>query len=135
MAGSAGKGAGARLHRPEVHRDVGRVGHQSPGGIEERAGEIQPLADVHGAGALAQPFPHLLCNRCEAVMKQLHNKIGALQTQLMAKDSRVRELETVCSMDGRMVAEIDRLSSENERLNAENTRLLAQLQAAADSNN
>lgn len=71
----------------------------------------------------------------KAVMKQLHNKIGALQTQLMTKDSRVRELETVCSMDGRMVAEIDRLSSENERLNAENTRLLAQLQAAADSNN
>ena len=69
------------------------------------------------------------------MVKQLHSKVGTLQTQLMAKESRVRELEASCSMDGRMVAEIDRLSAENERLNAENSRLLAQLQAAADSRN
>ena len=53
-----------------MHRNVGGIGHQGPRGIEQRAGEIEALADVHGATALPQLFPHLFSDRHEAVAKQ-----------------------------------------------------------------
>ena len=34
-------------HRAEMHRDVGRIGHQGATAIKQGAGEIKPLADVH----------------------------------------------------------------------------------------
>ena len=62
--------ANAVAHRSEVHRNVGGIGHQGPRGIKQRTGEIQALADVHGATALPQLFPHLFGDRHEAVTKQ-----------------------------------------------------------------
>ena len=54
-----------------MHGDVGRVRHQPPGAIEQGAGKIEPLADVHRAAALLQPHPHLLGDRREAVVVEL----------------------------------------------------------------
>ena len=62
--------AHAVAHRSEVHRNVGSIGHQGTRGIEQRTGEIQALADVHGTTALPQLFPHLFSDRHEAVSKQ-----------------------------------------------------------------
>ena len=62
--------AHAVAHRSKVHRNVGGIGHQGTRGIKQRTGEIQTLADVHGAAALAQLFPHLFSDRHEAVAKQ-----------------------------------------------------------------
>ena len=54
-----------------MHRDVGRIGHQPTSPIEEGAGEIEPLADVHRTAALLQPHPHLLGDGGEAVVVEL----------------------------------------------------------------
>lgn len=66
-----------------------------------------------------------------AMMKQFHSKISSLQKQLIAKESRVRQLESASRLDERLTVESVRLTAENERLNAENARLLAQLGGAA----
>ena len=61
-------------HRSQMHRDVGGIGHQGTRGIEQRTGEIQALANVHGSAALPQLFPHLFGDRHEAVAKQFRLK-------------------------------------------------------------
>ena len=53
-------GRNARSHRAEVHRHVRRVGDQVRVGVEQRAGEIEPLLDVDRARGLAQHGAHLL---------------------------------------------------------------------------
>ena len=62
--------ANAVPHRAEMNRDVGCIGDQATGGIEQGTGEIQPLADVHRTTALAQLLTHLLGNRHEPVAEQ-----------------------------------------------------------------
>ena len=49
---------------------MGSIGNQGPVVIEQRAREVQPLADVHRAARLPKPLPHLLSDHHEAVMKQ-----------------------------------------------------------------
>ena len=39
-------------HGTEMDGDVGRVGHQRSSRIEESAGKIEPLTDVHRTAAL-----------------------------------------------------------------------------------
>ena len=50
---------------------MGGIGYQLTRRIEEGAGEIEPLADVHRAGALLQPPTHLLGDGCKAVVVEL----------------------------------------------------------------
>ena len=50
---------------------MGGIGYQLTCSIEEGAGEIEPLADVHRAGALLQPPAHLLCDGSIAMVVEL----------------------------------------------------------------
>ena len=50
---------------------MGGIGYQLTRRIEEGAGEIEPLADVHRAGALLQPPAHLLGDGSKAVVVEL----------------------------------------------------------------
>ena len=58
-------------HRPEVNRDVGRVGHQTARGVKDRAREVSPLADVGRDCGAAERFTHLLGDRSEQVAEDL----------------------------------------------------------------
>ena len=44
-----------------------RIRHQSSVGIEHRAGEVEPLLDVHGSRRVLQNGPHLLRDRHEQI--------------------------------------------------------------------
>ncbi|CAI8379996.1 MAG: Uncharacterised protein [Synechococcus sp. MIT S9220] len=57
-------------HRTQMHRDVWRIGNESPLRVEKSTGEIQSLADIHRATGLAQPFTHALGNLHETVMEK-----------------------------------------------------------------
>ena len=57
-------------HRPKVHRNVRRIGDQRSLRVEQRTGEIEPLADVHGTTGLTQPFSHAFGNLHETVMEE-----------------------------------------------------------------
>src|SRR5260370_31903089 len=46
-------------HGAEVHRHVRRVSDQAPFGVEDRAGEIEPLLDVHRMRSRLQAHPPL----------------------------------------------------------------------------
>ena len=60
-----------------MHRNVGRIGHQIAVRVEHRAGEIEPLLDVHRVGRVAQHHPGLLCHRHEQVVEHLeHHGVG-----------------------------------------------------------
>ena len=50
----------AIAHRSQVHRHMRRIRHQPAIGIEDRAGEIQPLLDVHRGGGVLQRRAHFL---------------------------------------------------------------------------
>ena len=52
--------ADAVAHRAEMDGDVRRVGDEPPARIEDRAGEIEPLADVDRGGAALERGAHLL---------------------------------------------------------------------------
>ncbi len=65
------QGGDTVAHRTQMHGDVGRVGHQGAAAVEHGAGEVEPLADVHRAGALLQPRTHLFGHRHEAVVVEL----------------------------------------------------------------
>ncbi len=79
--------ADALAHRAQMDRDVRRVGHQHAVRIEDRAGEVEPLLDVHGEGRVLQGQPHLLGDRHEQVVEHLEHdgiafgadRIGPLQ--------------------------------------------------------
>ena len=57
-------------HGSEMHRNVWGIRHQRSIPIEDRTGEIETFADVHGTARLLQPLPHLLGDRHEAVAEQ-----------------------------------------------------------------
>ncbi len=60
-----------------MHRNVRRVGDQRACGVEQRAGEIEPLLDVHRRGRVLQRQPHLLGNRHEEIVEHFeHHRIG-----------------------------------------------------------
>ena len=43
-----------------MHRDMRGVGDEAPGGIENGAGEVEPLLDVDRARGVLQRIAHLL---------------------------------------------------------------------------
>mmetsp|Transcript_28908 Transcript_28908/g.94113 ORF Transcript_28908/g.94113 Transcript_28908/m.94113 type:complete len:805 (-) Transcript_28908:45-2459(-) len=55
------------LHGAKVHGDVGRVGHQTAVGREERAREVESLLDVDADAGALQRATHLLRDAHEAV--------------------------------------------------------------------
>jgi hypothetical protein len=70
-------GLDALAHAAQVHRHVRRVGDQLPIGVEQRAGEVQPLLDVHRVGRVLQPQAHLLGDVHEEVVEHLqHHRVG-----------------------------------------------------------
>ena len=58
-------------HRAEVHGDVRGVGNELAARVKQRAGEIQPLTDIHRCTGLLQSGAHLLSDRHEAMAEQL----------------------------------------------------------------
>ena len=65
------------VHRAEMHRHMRRVGDQPPVAIEDRAGEVEPLLDVHRIGGVLQRHAHLLGDRHEEVVEDLqHHRVG-----------------------------------------------------------
>ena len=65
------------VHRAEMHRHVRRVGDQRAVCVEDRAGEVEPLLDVHRVGGVLQRHAHLLGDRHEQVVEHLqHHRIG-----------------------------------------------------------
>ena len=70
-------GAHALAHRAEMHRHVRRVGHQAALGVEDRAGEIQPLLDVDAQRGVLQHRAGLLRHVHEQVVEQFQqHRIG-----------------------------------------------------------
>ena len=68
-------------HAPEVNRDMGGLGAEVPVAIEDRAREIEPIADVRREGRLAQNHTHLLADRLEpAGEKPQFDGIHAVET-------------------------------------------------------
>ena len=64
-------------HRAQVHRHVRRVGDQVAVGVEQRAGEVEPLLDVHRVGGVLQAQAHLLGDVHEEVVEDLeHHRVG-----------------------------------------------------------
>ena len=64
-------------HRSQVHRHVRRVGDQRTLGVEQRAGEVQPLLDVDRVCGVLQPQAHLLGDVHEQVVEDLeHHRVG-----------------------------------------------------------
>ena len=60
-----------------MDRDVRRVGDQPAVGVEERAGEIEPLLDVDGVGGVFQRHAHLLGDGHEEVVEHLeHDRVA-----------------------------------------------------------
>ena len=60
--------ADALAHRPEVHRNVGRVGDQRSMGIEDSAGEIETLLDIDACRRRLERDAHLLGDGHEQVV-------------------------------------------------------------------
>ncbi len=64
-------------HGAQVHRHVRGVGDQAALGVEDRAGEIEPLLDVDRVRGRLQPHPHLLGDRHEQVVEDLEqHRVG-----------------------------------------------------------
>ena len=53
-----------------MHRHVRGIGEQTPFGIEQGTGEIQPFLDIHAGRCVPQDRAHPLCNRHEHVVEQ-----------------------------------------------------------------
>ena len=54
-----------------------RVGDQPAFGVEERAGEVEPLLDVHGIGGVLERHAHLLGDRHEEIVEHLeHDRVA-----------------------------------------------------------
>ena len=61
-----------------MHRHVRRIRDQVSLGVEQRAGKIEPLLDVHRVGGVLQAQPHLLRDRHVQVVEDLeHDGIDA----------------------------------------------------------
>ena len=58
-------------HGAQVRRDVGGLGDEAAGAVEERAGEVQALLDVGRIGCALERNAHLLGDAGEAVTIEL----------------------------------------------------------------
>ncbi len=65
-------------HRAQVHRQVRRVGDEAAVAVEQRAGEVEALLDVHGARRVGERGAHLLGDRHEEVVEDLEEQWRAL---------------------------------------------------------
>ena len=64
-------------HGAEVHRHVRGVGDQAAVGVEDRAGEVEPLLDVDRVRGGLQAHAHLFGHRHEQVVEDLqHHRVG-----------------------------------------------------------
>ena len=59
------------VHGTQMNGNVGCVGHQRAVGVEQRAGEVEPLLDVDRCGGVLQRHAHLLGNGHEEVVEYL----------------------------------------------------------------
>ena len=65
------------VHRAEMDRHVRRVGDEAAVAVEDRAGEVEPLLDVHRIGGVLERHAHLLGDRHEEVVEHFeHHRIG-----------------------------------------------------------
>ena len=65
------------VHGAQMHRHMRGVGDQRAGAVEDRAGEVEPLLDVHGRGRVLQRHAHLLGDRHEEVVEHFeHHRVG-----------------------------------------------------------
>ncbi len=62
-------GADAFAHRAEVDGHVGGVGDEAAVAVEDRAGEVEPLADVDRRGAVLERAAHFLGDRHEQAVE------------------------------------------------------------------
>ena len=83
--------ADALAHRAEVHRDVRRIGDQRALRVEDRAGEIEPLLDVHGRRGGLQRDAHLLGDGHEQVVEDLEHAPGRRRCRSHVRRSRGAE--------------------------------------------
>ncbi len=60
-----------------MHGHVRRIGNQVTGGIEDRAGKVEPFFHIDRVGGVRQRCPHLLSDRHEQVVEHLeHDRVG-----------------------------------------------------------
>ena len=65
------------IHGAQMHRHMRCVRHQPRLVVEDRAGEVQPLLDVHGIGGVLECHAHLLGDGHEEVVENLEkDRIG-----------------------------------------------------------
>ncbi len=97
------------VHAAEMHRHVRRVRHQGAVMREHRAGEIEPLLDVHRIGGVLQRDAHLLGDRHEQVVEHLeHDRIGLGADRAGALEfHEAREHQMVLRRDGGLPAGLD----------------------------
>ncbi len=70
--------AHAFAHRAQMNRQMRRVGDKRSGAVEQRAGKIQPLLDIHRIGGVLQRHAHLLGDRHEEIVEHFqHHRIDA----------------------------------------------------------
>ena len=63
------------------------VGDEHPVGVEERAGEVEPLLDVDREGSVLEGEPHLLGDRHEAVVEDLqHDRVAVRAGRRFARE-------------------------------------------------
>ena len=68
-----------------MHRHVRRVGDEVAFGVEQRAGEVEPLLDVDRVGRVGERDAHLLGDRHEEIVEHLEqNRIGARADRVRA---------------------------------------------------
>ncbi len=64
-------GPNTLAHRAEMYRHVRGIGNEIAVAVKDRAGEIEPLLDVHGVRRVLQTQAHLLRDRHEQVVEDL----------------------------------------------------------------
>ena len=85
-----------------MHGHVRRVGDQVAVGVEDRAGEVEPLLDVHRVGGVGERDPHLLGDRHEQVVEDLE------QHGIRRRPERVRALGRDHALQHEVVARRER---------------------------
>ena len=77
-------------HRAQVHGHVRRVGDELALRVEQRAGEIQALLDVHRARGVGERHAHLLGDGHEQIVEDLEqHRIGARRRRVSRRAAPV----------------------------------------------
>ena len=118
----------------------GALATSAPSRVEDRAGEIEPLLDVHRIGGVLQRHAHLLGDRHEEVVEHLeHDRIGigADRAARAAAARRGSARDGRCAVSSRLPARLDddrlvRLDDQRRAVDALRRRceLLARIDAA-----